>query len=50
MYRTSKRDDIVHFQQNAILTDAYLRGIMDRLGDKVLPDSPVPDGYVDYQK
>ena len=31
--------------QDAVLTDAYLRGIMNRLGDKM---ADVPDGYLDY--
>merc|ERR1712136_291961 len=34
-----------HSHQDAVLTDAYLRGIMNRLGDKM---ADVPDGYLDY--
>jgi len=34
-----------HSHQDAVLTDAYLRGIMNRLGDKMVDG---PDGYLDY--
>lgn len=34
-----------HSHQEAVLTDAYLRGIMNRLGDKM---ADIPDGYLDY--
>lgn len=34
-----------HSHQEAVLTDAYLRGIMNRLGDKM---ADIPDGYIDY--
>nr|CAG4642793.1 EOG090X0DEG [Evadne anonyx] len=34
-----------HSHQDAVLTDAYLRGIMNRFGDKM---ADVTDGYLDY--
>nr|CAG4642034.1 EOG090X0DEG [Eurycercus lamellatus] len=33
--------------QETLLTDAYLRGIMNHLGDKMLLDA-APEGYIDY--
>nr|CAG4648879.1 EOG090X0DEG [Polyphemus pediculus] len=34
-----------HSHQDSVLTDAYLRGIMNRLGDKMVD---APEGYLDY--
>ena len=31
-----------------MLSDAYLRGIMSHLGDKMLADATASEGYLDY--
>nr|CAG4637343.1 EOG090X0DEG [Ceriodaphnia reticulata] len=34
--------------QETVLSDAYLRGIMNHLGDKILADATGSEGYLDY--
>ena len=31
-----------------MLSDVYLRGIMNHLGDKMLAEAAGPEGYLDY--